>query len=326
MQTAIVIEECANPSSDFFVIPACQRSGWTIRRHTFDQLPAPDTLTDSTIILVRYVPPAWANLIARERNKLSDLIYFMDDDILDLQASAGLPWRYRFKLARLGAWRTKWLRQQNARLWVSNPYLAKKYQAWQPQLIPPVPSNPQQEQCRVFYHGSASHSAEINWLRPIIEEVLHRNRHLSFEIVGGQEVYRLYRDMPRVTVIHPMKWPAYQAFLAMPGRHIGLVPQLDLPFNRARSHTKFFDITRSGAVGVYSPGTACSEVVSHGKDGMIVAHEPEAWVEAILYLASNPLLRQTLLHNAEEKLSELTDLAKNNYSDLLKSPPDVKST
>jgi Glycosyl transferases group 1 len=114
-----------------------------------------------------------------------------------------------------------------------------------------------------------------------------------------------------------MKWPAYQAFLAMPGRHIGLAPLLDLPFNRGRSYTKFFDITRCGAVGVYSPGSVYSEVVSHGQDGLVVELEQEVWVEAILSLAQDEPLRQRLLRNAEVKSTELTGLAQRGYSGLV---------
>lgn len=315
-----LVEEQANPSTDFFVLPALAASGCRVVRCGFSDLPSLSDLSGSIVIFVRYVPIAWAKLVETARPGLRALIFFMDDDVLDVGASTGMPLRYRFKLAKLAAWRLRWLQRQGAELWVSTAYLQQKYVGWRPKLVLPLPMANPVDVCRVFYHGSASHQAEIRWLRPVVEEALRRDDHLSFEIVGGQEVCRLYRGLPRVTVVNPMKWPAYQAFLAMPGRHIGLAPLLDLPFNRARSYTKFFDITRCGAVGIYSPGSASSEVVSHGQDGLIVALEQGAWVEAILNLARNSSLRQTLLRNAEEKLSELADKAQNSYSGLMKFP------
>jgi hypothetical protein len=135
-----------------------------------------------------------------------------------------------------------------------------------------------------------------------MEEVLRRDVRIAFEIIGGSDVYRRYRKLPRVTVVHPMSWPSYRDFLAMPGRHIGLAPLLDHPFNKARSCTKFFDITRSGAVGIYAKDSACSHMVRHGVEGLLVGHEHSAWVNAILQLSSDEQLRLTLLRNAQARL------------------------
>jgi glycosyltransferase involved in cell wall biosynthesis len=276
--TVFLIEERDNPSTDFFVSPVLSHWGLKVIHCGFNELPHPSDLKQAVVIFVRYVPPAWAKLVAELRPQLDRLIFFMDDDVLDLHATAGMPWRYRFKLARLAAWRREWLRRQKAELWVSTPYLQQKYTHWRPQLILPA---------------------------PIAKPSLHQDQRLFFEIVGGIEVYRLYRDLPHITVVHPMKWPAYQAFVAMPGRHIGLAPQLELPFNRARSYTKFFDITRSGAVGIYATHSACSQVIRHGREGLVVKMEQQDWVEAILLLAENGSYRQDLLQAARKKSEEL---------------------
>lgn len=300
-----VVEEQANPSSDFFVLPALSRQEGGVTRLGASDLPAAAELQGAMVVFVRYVPPAWASLVEAMRPQLARLVFFMDDDVLDWSASKGTPLRYRLKLARLAAWRKGWLKRMGAELWVSTPWLQTKYATWPPRLIYPAPLGGVGDCRRIFYHGTASHGAEIRWLRPVLEAALGRDERLVFEIVGGQDVYRLYRGLERVNVIHPMKWPAYQALLAMPGRHVGLSPQLDLPFNRARSYTKFFDITRCGAVGVYSNGSACAEVVGHGVDGLVVPLDVAAWAEAILQLAGDDFLRQAMLRNAERRMSEL---------------------
>ncbi len=311
-----LIEEQSNPSTDYFVQPALSVLGMPVVRCGFADMPPVEDMDEATVVLVRYVPAAWARRIEAVRARLRHLVFFMDDDVLDVAASAGMPLRYRFKLARLAAWRQGWLRQQQAELWVSTPYLQQKYVDWGAKLVLPAPIAEISEFLRVFYHGSASHEAELRWLRSVAEEALRRDERLCFELVGGRDVCRLYRGLPRVTVVHPMKWPAYQAFLAMPGRHIGLAPLLDLPFNRARSYTKFFDITRAGAVGVYSPDSANATVVSHGEDGLVVELEQEAWVEAILNLAQNEPLRSSMLHNALEKQTTLLGMARDSYAGL----------
>lgn len=304
-QVVYLVEEQANPSSDYFLLPALSAAGLKLVRCHFSQLPAPAELDNAWVIFVRYVPPAWARRVSSLRKRLAGLIFFMDDDVLDMRASVGMPLRYRFKLARLAAWKKRWLQQNDAALWVSTLYLQQKYADWHPRLLLPAPLTVDRDVCRVFYHGSASHGAEIEWLRPVMADVLHHDSRIVFEIVGGQAVYRLFRGLPRVTVVHPMKWPAYQAFLSQPGRHIGLAPLHDLPFNRARSYTKFFDITRSGAVGIYSPGSASAEVVTDGEDGRVVALDGAAWRDAILQLASDGPLRHSMLTNAENRLQAL---------------------
>ena len=308
---AYLVEEQANPSADFFVLPALAAAGWRVVRCGFSDLPATKDLKGSVVVFVRYVPLAWARLV--ESVQLHSLIFFMDDDVLDVHASIGMPWRYRFKLARLAAWRTTWLREQKAQLWVSTPYLQEKYARWQPQLVLPSPVGVASDVCRVFYHGSASHNAEIDWLYPIMEEVLRCDEQVTFEIVGGRDVYRLYRGLPRVNVVHPMKWPAYQNFLSLGVRHIGLAPLLDLPFNRARSYTKFYDFTRCGAVGIYSPDSECAAVVSHEIDGLIIPLDQEVWVSAILGLARDKSLRQKLQYNATLKSGVLAREVRQSY-------------
>lgn len=312
-----IVQERANPSTDFFVLPAVATNHQQVICCNFNERPDPDNLIGATVIFVRYVPPAWATLVTLMRAKLHKLIFFIDDDVLDLNAAAGTPWRYRFKLARLAAWRYRWLKQQQAELWVSTPYLQQKYAAWPAKLVLPSPVSTPAQMCRVFYHGSASHDADIRWLRPVMAEALQRNEQLVFEIIGGQAIYRLYKNLPRINVIHPMQWPSYQAFLAMQQRHIGLNPLLPSSFNKARSYSKFFDITRCDAVGIYSPGSACAEIVSHEQDGLIIGLDQEAWATAIVQLAQNPSWRQTLLHNAKAKLQLLAEQAQSSYADLL---------
>lgn len=316
--TIFLIEECANPSTDFFILPALVSGHHQIIRCGHQDLPDSTALSDAIVIFVRYVPSGWAKLIGAERNRLRALIFFMDDDVLDFSASSGMPLAYRYKLATLALRQRGWLQRQQAKLWVSTSYLASKYADWQPQLILPTPPPLPERIRRIFYHGSiATHKAEIRWLRPVLEEVLHKDGQAVFEIIGKKEVFELYRGLPRVTVVHTLKWPAYQAFLAMQERHVGLNPLLDIPFNRARSYSKFFDITRCGAVGIYTQGSACAEIVTHQQQGLLVATDQGAWAEAILSLTQNEAYWQTLLQNAQAKMLGLAAEAQQSYRHLL---------
>jgi hypothetical protein len=311
-----IVQEQANPSTDYFVLPALAATKLPLRCCGFDELPSQRELRGASVVFVRYIPRPWRGLIEAAREDIRELVLFMDDDLLDISASRGMPWRYRLKLARLAGLQQAWLRRNRAHLWVSTEYLARKYREWRPRLLQPVPLPAVAGDCRLFYHGSDTHKAEMRWLQPVIAQVLAADERLSFEIIGGRDVRRWYRGMPRVTVVHPMKWSAYQAFLAGGVRHIGLVPELDMPFNRARSHTKFFDISRCGAVGVYAARSACAQVVQDGVEGVVCDMDPGAWVATILRLASDEPGRSRLLEGAQRRVDDLAKQARRQAADV----------
>ncbi len=301
-----IVEEGPNPSTDYFVLPALKYEPNPVIRCTWDQLPSAQDLAFSSVVFVRYVPAHWKTRIAQVRTSLVRLVYFMDDDLLDVQASAGLPWKYRYKLVMHATRHQRWLEQMQASLWVSTPWLKAKYASRNPALVAPKPIETPDCACRVFYHGSSSHRVEIEWLKPVIEQCINANPSISFEIIGDHAVNQLYRSIPRVTVVHPMKWPSYQTFLATPGRDIGLAPLLDQPFNQSRSYTKFFDITQAGAVGIYANPGPWRHLIEHEKNGLLCAMEPQVWIDAILGLAADALQREVMHSHARASINGMS--------------------
>lgn len=314
-----VVEERRNPSTDYFVLPAVSSYRRQIIFCGFNDTPSSEDIKGAMIVFVRYIPSTWMKLINKTRDLIARLVLFVDDDVLTIGATAGLPLRYRYKLARLVALRRRWLQHQNVELWVSTTNLQHKYAALSPRLVFPTPIVANNNNIvRVFYHGSSSHFAEIKWLRFVMDKILCQDEKIVFEIIGGKDVYSLFRDIPQVIVVHPMRWIVYRKFISMPGRHVGLAPSLNVPFNRFRSYTKFFDITLCGAVGVYAADSIYTDVVSHGVDGLLVSQDPSAWVDAIMYLVQNAPLREIMLENAQKKLLALTAEAQQNYEALHK--------
>lgn len=301
----ILVEERKNPSTDFFVTPELRALGGKIEHLNLTTLPLIQPGEQIVLVFVRYISKPWMKWVKHYRANISQLIYFMDDDLFDLKAFSGLPWRYRYKLASMAFSRRNWLLLQGATLWVSTPYLFNKYLGWQPQLVRPRLPVTREPQLTLFYHGSSSHRAEIAWLYPVIAEVLQLVPNISFEIIGSSDVNQLYRKLPRVHVLHPMSWPAYQALLARGQRHIGLAPLLDSHFNQARSYTKFFDITQAGAVGVYTSGAIYDEVVVSGEHGLLLPNTPQLWVDAIVGLAQQPQQLARLQQGALSRCQQL---------------------
>lgn len=297
-----VVEERPNPSTDFFVLPQFPSSDYEIVKCGFDDVPSFERIQGSEVVFVRYLPGSWREFIENHRASFRTVRYFMDDDLLDWKAASEMPWRYRYKLFRLATRHVRWLQAQSIPMWVSTPFLAEKYADWNPELVLPKPLALPKTTLKVFYHGTASHQAEIEWLLPVIRAVLEAHPQVVFEIVGGEAVYRQFKPLGRVQVIHPMSWEAYQHFIKQPGRTIGLVPMMDNAFNQARSYTKFFDITAAGAVGIYAKHSEVGRFAAHESDGLVLEMQPQQWVDSILWLLEHAGERERLLNAAQEKL------------------------
>lgn len=276
----LIVEENDNPSTDYFVMPYVRKLGLPISKLHWKDVPTAEQLDQALVIIVRYLTPEWKKYLEQARDQIAALTYFMDDDIPDTTASRGLPLKYRFKLARYGAWQFSWMMKQRAQLWVSTDFLTTKYATYQPIQLTPQQIPTSTERYRVFYHATASHRAEIEWLHPVIAATLEQEPKINFEIIGDHLTHKLYRKLPRTTVVNPMSWGAYQHFIAQPGRHLGLAPYIESPFNAARSYTKVFDIQRAGARGIYAEGGPWGQRQDSEKMVLLPMVE-EVWVEEI---------------------------------------------
>lgn len=307
MRSVILVHQGENPSTDFYFRSRLTgQSDVQVYYFTSKQLADVEVLEGATLIVVRYLSPAWRRHITRYRSHLDQLLYFMDDDLFDwrvlTRVSGGLGWKW-FRLA----WRyQRWLAQMNARLCVSTPYLANKYKQHDPLLLPPLnPYDCFQADIRrptaraaVFYHGTISHLREMRWLYPVIEQLLLLRPDLQVELIGTAPIKKMFKGLPQVSVIDPMAWTDYRQYIQCSGYRIGLAPLLADRVNEARAPTKFYDITAAGAVGLYAKGPVYESVVRDGENGYLLTMQPDEWVKRILTLVDDAALRHCLYQNA----------------------------
>lgn len=289
----LVLEQGPNPSSDYYVRPRIGQDGRRVRwRHVEQDRPAPDDLAPGTrVVIVRYLTPRWAEALRQARAGLAGVVYFMDDDLLDPTAWAGLPPAYRRKLDRLCAQMAGAIAALTSEYWGSTPVLCERYAERAMRLMPPLPLAEDAgrlpcpvragEPVQIFYHGSAVHLDEMRWLRPVIAEVLADCPQAHFEVIGDHEVNRLFRDLPRTRVLHPMSWPNYLSHCRAMRGHIGLAPLLPGVFNACRSRTKVFDIRRAGARGVFSALPPYGPDTLTAGEGLCLPMEPAVWADGL---------------------------------------------
>ena len=293
-QTLIILQKSDNPTTDFFIRSRFSDAEFDIEIVNLADRPSVAELEGAVVVVVRYLSFSWRRIIEAHRVRLAGLYYFMDDDVLDWHAHSNQRWRYRLKLYLLAGFHQAWLVKMQAAIRVSSPYLADKYENLNPQVWLPLciydkfpGSLVLGDAPVVFYHGTLSHFDEIRWLVPVIQSVLEAHPTVRFELVGDQSVAALLDDLSRVDLVPQMDWQAYKGFIRKPGRAIGLAPLLDTPFNRARSATKFFDITAAGAVGVYADCHVYQARIKHDQNGLLLPMDQDIWVGEILNLLNN---------------------------------------
>ncbi len=219
----------------------------------------------------------------------------MDDDL-------PLAWRAP-DVPRLYGLRTSWryfmlrtvLGRKELKLWVSTPELQRRYP--QAQLVPPrwfgpTPVRAPDGCLRWGYHGTVVHRHEPAWLVPVVEQVQRRVPGAVFEIFGGSRIRRFFAGIPRVEVLPPRSWPDYLAYARSQPLAVGVAPLLPGPFNAARSHTKAFDILRTGAVGVFSAREPYTSAMQDS-GAILLGDDPALWADAIVRLLNDPGERAT---------------------------------
>lgn len=243
------------------------------------------------IVIVRYISRSLLRRLREFRDAGGEIVYFMDDDLMDPAALTTLPKAYARKIRKLSAAHRRFLESVCTDYWVSTPYLAEKYAAWSARVIVPKASPEllaRSSRITVCYHGTSSHQLELHWLAGVVTELQSTTDNLHFEIFGDSAVNRMYRVIPRVAVLHPMSWSNYVEFSSSVTREIGLAPLLPSEFNAARGPTKFFDFVRMGAVGIYSNTAPYQDFVRNGVDGILLPNDPAKWIATIKELAAYP--------------------------------------
>ena len=257
---------------------------------------------DETLaIIVRYLPLPWLRFLMRR--KPARVALLMDDDMPAALRATELPFAYALKTAWRYASTRSLMRRLCDEIWLSTPELMVRYPDASPRLIEPayVPGKHEHvagEGKVYFYHGTWAHRREIAWLVPVVAAIQARFSDAWFEVVGDGRVRRMFDGIPRVRVVAPMSWPDYLAYSDTVRYQVGLAPSLDSPFNRARAHVKFFDITRLGAVGVYSNAPPYAGKVVDREQGLLCENTVDAWVAAIAELLDAPALRERLFAHA----------------------------
>jgi len=316
-RTVLILEYGSNPSTDYYIKPRIASFDAAAVKTVDMQVTRPGAVTipnQTFVVIVRYLTSSWGRYLVRAKSKLTGVAYFLDDDLMSVLQIPGLPLRYRYKILRLFQAQRGLLSSLCSRIWVSTIYLAERYGLPASSVLDPRPILNKSE-CRkpitYFYAGTAAHWGEFVWLKELVKSLQESSNELTFVTFGGGKIRKLFQDFPRVLCFHPVPWSTFVESLSIIQFDIGLAPLIDSKFNRGRSHTKFYDITRLGAVGVYTNTAPYANFVRSGTDGLLVDNELDSWRLAILDLASSVERRTLMRENARARVSGLASDVQN---------------
>ena len=97
---------------------------------------------------------------------------------------------------------------------------------------------------------------------------------------------------------YPVNWETFFLDTSIDKVDIVLNPIFNSNFNNFRSPTKFFDITRLEAVGIYSNLKPFCDFINDNHDGILLDNNIDDWIEKISYLLDNSDVRERLFLNA----------------------------
>lgn len=254
-------------------------------------------LNADLVVVVRYLPRNWLKTLRQVCRAKIPMAYLMDDDLLDPDLLRELPVPYRRRIQERITRQRAWVPELCERVWVTSEVLALKYAHLgavrlplcpHPDLLTPHP------RLQLAYLGSAVHQLEFAWLRELLIQLQQRQPHTHVDLFGDISVNRQFRDLPRVRVLHPMRWANYLAEIGRGRCDLLLTPLLESPINAARAPVKFIDAARCGAAGLYSDRPPYRGFVRHGIDGLLLGDHHQDWLAAIEMLVGDPQARHRL--------------------------------
>ena len=301
-RAVLILEPRHIPTTSFYVRSRIPKGVASRRYDSVARPPHNLSMEEGTwVIIVRHASRRWLKSLLEERSKITKVTYLKDDDIASVFSARDLPWYY----ALWTGWRYLTIRGLLSKLVseivVSTQELAERYPASNPSVWEPHYDDTSEfhsETLVYFYHATITHLREMRWLVPIVRRVQQAVPNAWFEIIGDASVARMFRGIPRVRVIHPMNWPDYQAYIQSVRYDVGLAPLHDTAFNRARSHTKLYQITRASAAGIFSDVIPYSRKIVDGATGVLCKNHRYLWVKSIIALLNNSARRAVIRENA----------------------------
>jgi glycosyltransferase involved in cell wall biosynthesis len=145
---------------------------------------------------------------------------------------------------------------------------------------------------------ASSDTIQLNFVVDALSQIL-ADPVLNLQLIGiGPPAYHLKHVGLEVEIHETMKHDLFKSFLASRNNTIGIIPLDDSRFSHCKSALKFVDYALGGVVAVCSNVPPYSDLVIHGRTGILCKNEKDDWYRAIRDLAMSAKQRAALVEEA----------------------------
>ena len=330
----VVLSDGARPTEDIYFLasaaPGLRRRGVTVERYAASRSFGASWVhgrsllrryPGANLLLCRSLSLGWLRWLERHRDAFGYIAYLIDDDIFAASNDQTLPATYRKRMARIAKHQPRLLSLADEVV-ASSEQLARclccehgNVQVLTPPLIAPLPSlqhfSRPPSSCtnwKIGFYGTRAHLTDLMHIAPAIEGIQSQRRDTQVEVMLGPHTPEKLITLPRLNAPCPLPWEAFKVYQREHQCHIGLAPLLSTPFNRGKSFIKFFDITAMGGVGIYSNRYPYTEIVHHGKNGLLVNDGADEWRNALEHLLNNPVAAVSMAKQAAIDAQRIGDV------------------
>lgn len=273
-----------------------------------------------SVIISRYLTAPWIEAVSRNRTRLRDIFYIMDDDVTLAQNDVRMPGGYRKRMIGVAHSEFQTLLHLSTRFLVTSQFLLDRFKSNKTDLITPPYIRPAPSldhlddlsEIRIEYHGTQVHRVDLDAIASALVWIHDNYPNVKIRTYMGKFAPDRFRACKRIEIVPDIPWEDYKAAVAASPAHIALAPMLESPYNKGKSFVKVMDIARLGAVGLYTRRPPYSDVITHGVDGFLLENDASIWRYALAWLLDNPTeIKRMALAGQEmtEKLGNIDILA-----------------
>ena len=226
--------------------------------------------------------------ILRE-GKFERIFLLIDDDFDCLGEADGLPPDYRARLVKYREGPFRNLLELVTDVVAPSERILRPYRRQRTMLLEPaqchriagLDHHKASDMIDIVFAGTRAHVYDFEHVAPGFAEVLRRHSNVRLTTFIKGHVPKALRRLPNAVHMSPMGWQQYRRFVDSNKYHIAVAPALPTPFNHARSISKLHDHAALGAAGIYTSQAPFDQIVSHGRTGLLLGHNPADWRDTL---------------------------------------------
>lgn len=265
-----------------------------------------DLLWCDIFICVRGSESGTRKLIEIAKKMHRYIVYFLDDDLLNVPADISCAKYYHNKVIRQNLCDIISLSDV---LWVVNPYISNKYKKYCSNYfigkVPvemkniPIKEKLQDSQIHFLYAGSTDHTNLVNqYLTPAVEKICEEYKEkVTVTFIG---VKPQIKGLSNIKIVpYYEDYDDYKMAVQNGNFHYGLALVLKEEFYRGKYYNKFIEYASIGVVGLYSNTEPYTFIVEDKVNGYLVENTWENWYKAMKNAISLHDNYETLCENIE---------------------------